>query len=433
MDIQLDSIRALLRATLGYDSFTAGFVSAVSADQDVPTACINAKGRLRYNPEFVRENVRTEADLFCLVFHELLHPAFDQFIHGNDELTNIACDAIINAVITNLFPEPSARGCLFTSFYPRRGLSAILRRDSKLNYSRYRRLYEHLYPCPSVHTTRLSAGEVIQTLKALAPDGRQDVPLLGTHAESQGHGGNRARTGTWHDKVTADVSREILAAIKAAGSGAGNFDGLLDLIVEVLKTKITLREDLLLGYSTRKKLDRFFDDHQRPRRITSPFPVNPSRRDLVLLSAGVWPGFFRNRQPEIIRKQKGIALYLDVSGSVNDSLPEILGVLSQYRHRIGTVYLFSNTVAEVGFSRLCAGQIQTTYGTDFDCVAGSILEKEYERAVVFTDGYADLNEENAEELKKGGVRILTILFSGTEGCEAFAPFGEVVKLEEMTE
>ena len=431
MDIQLDSIRALLRTTLGYDSFTAGFVSAVSADQDVPTACINAKGRLRYNPEFVRQNVRTEADLFCLVFHELLHPAFGQFIHGNDELTNIACDAIINSVITNLFPEPSARGCLFTSFYPRRGLSAILRRDSKLNYSRYRRLYEHLYPCPSVHTTRLSAGEVIQTLKALAPDGRHDIPLLGTHGESRGHDGSRSRIEGWCDKLTADVSHEILAAIKAAGSGAGHFDSLMDLIVELLKTKVTIREDLLLGYATRKKLDRFFDDQQRPRRITSPFPTNPSRRDMVLLSAGVWPGLFRNRQAEVIRRQKGVAIYLDVSGSVNDSLPEILGVLSHYRSRIGSVYLFSNKVAEVEFTRLCAGHIQTTYGTDFDCVARSIVEKEYERSVVITDGYADLNEDNAAEMKKRGIRILTILFSGAEECEAFAPFGEVVKLEEM--
>ena len=432
MDIQLDSIRALLRATLGYDSFTAGFVASVQADKSIPTACINADGLLRYNPDFVQQNVRTEADLFCLVFHELLHPAFGHFIHGNDEMTNIACDAIINSVISNLFPQASAWGCLFSSLYPERGLSAILRRGSKLGYSRYRRLYEYLYPGHGTSNTHLSAGEVIQTLKALAPAGEQNILLLGTHGVGDDDARGKARGSSWSDKITSDVSRDVLAALKAAGTCAGHFDSLMDLIVEVLHTKSTVREDLLLGYATRKKLDRFFDDHQHPRRITSPFPVNPSRRDMVLLSAGVWPGFFRNRQPEVIKKQKGVAIYLDVSGSVNESLPEILGVLSHYRQRIGTVYLFSNAVVEVPFQRLCAGEVKTTYGTDFDCVARSILEKEYERAVVITDGYADLKEENAEELKKGGVRILTILFSGTEGCEAFDPFGEILQLEDIT-
>ena len=44
-----------------------------------------------------------------------------------------------------------------------------------------------------------------------------------------------------------------------------------------MKTKTTVREDLLLGYAKRKKLDRFFDDHQRPRRITSPFMLEQGR------------------------------------------------------------------------------------------------------------------------------------------------------------
>lgn len=431
MDIQLDTIRALLRPTLGYDSFAAGFISATRPDQGIPTACINAKGVLRFNPEFVDRYVRTEADLFCLVFHELLHPAFGHFIHGADELTNIACDAIINSVIANLFREESASGCLFEAFYPERGLSAILRPRSKLSYSRYRRLYELLYPSHSSGRTRLSAGEVIQTLKALAPNEPQHIVLLGSHAPS-GDGGGDPREGTgWPDKISAEVSREILQAIRSSGTSAGYFDNLIDLIIEVLKTKSTIREDLLLGYATRKKLDSFFDEQQRPRRITSPFPLNPSRRDVVLLSAGIWPGLFRNRQPEVTQRQKGIAIYLDVSGSVNDHLPAILGVLAHYRNRIGTVYQFSNRVAEVSFDRLCSGRIHTTYGTDFDCVARSILENEYERAVVITDGIASLAQEHEQDLKKNGVRLLTILFGGPETCEALEPVGEVAQLEDL--
>jgi len=153
----------------------------------------------------------------------------------------------------------------------------------------------------------------------------------------------------------------------------------------------------------------------------------------VLLSAGIWPGFFRNRQPEIIRKQKGIAIFLDVSGSVNDYLPQIIGILSGFRDRIRTIHLFSNTVVEVPFGALCQGKVQTTYGTDFDCIAKTILGKEYERAVVITDGYGGLKEENSAALNKAGSRILTILFAEKKECPEFEPFGEVVKLEDVTE
>lgn len=431
MEIHLATIRALLRPTLGYDSFAAGFISATKPDQGIPTACINAKGVLRYNPEFVNQYIRTEADLFCLVFHELLHPAFGHFIHGADELTNIACDAIINSVIANLFREESGSGRLFEVFYPERGLSAILRPRSKLSYSRYRRLYELLYPYYSSRGTRLSAGEVIQTLKTLAQGTPQPIVLLGSHAPLPGADGTKSEAVGWPDKICAEISRDILNAIRSSGTSAGYFDNLIDLIVEVLKTKSTIREDLLLGYATRKKLDSFFDEQQRPRRITSPFPLNPSRRDMVLLTAGIWPGLFRNRQPEVTLHRKGVAIYLDVSGSVNDHLPEILGVLAHYRSRIGTVYQFSNRVAEVSFDQLCSGRVHTTYGTDFNCVALSILENEYERAVVITDGIACLDESQGLDLKKNGVRLLTILFGGPESCDALEPFGEVAQLEDL--
>ena len=46
------------------------------------------------------------------------------------------------------------------------------------------------------------------------------------------------------------------------------------------------------------------------------------------------------------------------------------------------------------------GGLETTYGTDFDCVAASVVERGFSRAIVITDGCADMEEENAEELKE---------------------------------
>jgi len=429
MHITIETVRDTLRHGLGHDSFTAGFVKSVIEDPNVPTTCINAKGVLRYNPDFVRMNVKTGVDLFCLTFHEVLHPVFGHFIHPNDEVANIACDAIINSVISNLFAEASGSGALFRRIYPERDLPAILRPDSDLRFSRYGRLYEYLHP-RARQQTRLSAGEVIQTLRALMPSTRMDILLLGSHGTAGAKGDGREGIPT---ATIQGLSRDFLQKLPATSNGAGCWDHLKDLLVEVLNTKKTIRQSLLTGYTTRRKIEGFFDVGQRMRRITSPFPINPSRRDLVLLSAGVWPGFFRNRQPEIVQKPKGIAVFLDVSGSVNDYLPEIIGILSGLRNRIRTVHLFSNTVVDVPFAELCKGQVQTTYGTDFDCIAKTILDNEYERAVVITDGYGGLKEENSAALAKAGSRILTILFADKKECPEFEPLGEVVKLEDVTE
>lgn len=50
----------------------------------------------------------------------------------------------------------------------------------------------------------------------------------------------------------------------------------------------------------------------------SPIPLHPSKRDLVLLSAGIAPFHYHNHARRVTMKERGLAGYLDVSGSVND-------------------------------------------------------------------------------------------------------------------
>ena len=51
--------------------------------------------------------------------------------------------------------------------------------------------------------------------------------------------------------------------------------------------------------------------------------------------------------------------------------------------------------------------------------------------VILTDGYAGLSEENEQELRKRKLHTLTILFGGKTECPEFAPFGDVVRLEDL--
>ena len=155
--------------------------------------------------------------------------------------------------------------------------------------------------------------------------------------------------------------------------------------------------------------------------------ANPADRPEVPAALHV-----HNRLSRPQKRDRGLAIYLDVSGSVNEYLPQILGILKTLGKEITTTFQFSNRVVETSFETLLKGNIQTTFGTDFNCIAQSILERGFDKAVIITDGYASMSDELKEQLKKHGLVTLTILFGDAQTCEDFAQFGEVLLLEHVT-
>ena len=110
---------------------------------------------------------------------------------------------------------------------------------------------------------------------------------------------------------------------------------------------------------------------------------------------------------------------------------KILGILKSLRKEITSIFQFSNKVVETTFNALLKGKIQTTYGTDFNCVARSILERGFDKAILITDGCASLSTEHGEQLKQQGLVTLTVLFDDAQSCEPFLNFGDVVQLEDI--
>jgi len=435
MEITLPIVRGLLREALGFDSFVAGFIRSAAADGKVPTACINAQGDLRYNPEFVKKHVRTREDLFCLVFHELLHPFFRHYAYGGGMLENIACDAVINAVISLVFRSQSNSGSLFQKLYESEGIEQILRPSphAAVRNSRYAGIYAGLYS-GGPRYRGMTTGEVIRSLKVLAEGvSASAIVLLGSHGVGVQGKGAPAGSSKLPDSVLEGLARDIKEAM-AGSRQAGHCESLSSMLMDVLKTHLSLKKRMLRDYTTKSKVDKFRQDGRRQARQSSPIPISPGKRDLVLLAAGIYPVYFHNRTTRLTSQRRGLAVYLDVSGSVNQHLPRIVGILRNLRSDISTVYLFSNNVVEMPFADLVdKGKVETTYGTDFDCIAASILEKGFEKAVVMTDGYASMNQDNQDKLRKAGVRILTVLFGGKTDCDDFEPFGPVMPLEEAVE
>ena len=184
-----------------------------------------------------------------------------------------------------------------------------------------------------------------------------------------------------------------------------------------------------LSHQWKKKIERFKEEFRQKHSIVSPIPLYPSKKDLVLLASGLLPVYFHNKLNRPRQKNHGLAIYLDVSGSVNDSLPEILGILRRLQNEVTSVYQFSNEVVETSMRELTRGRIATTYGTSFDCVARSILDNAFGKAVVITDGYSNIESGLQKQMKGKAVKILTILFGGASEKNDFAQFGEVIHLK----
>ena len=433
MRITLEIVRQTLREALGFESFVASFITEVREDPDCPTAGIRKDGRLVYNPRFVAERIGSKEDLFCLIFHELLHPMFGHFIYKSGRIENIAADAVINAVTSMIYARPSGGGGLFKKIHEPRGLSGLMRPESQMSHSRYQKLYEKLYWRHTRNETPISTGELIQALKLLSE--REDlecIMLLGSHGdgeEQQGEG-LEGLSSEELGRIAQDIKKSVVTTM---GQMAGQSDLLVAMLMEALRTHLTMRKALLQRFATKRKIDRFKEAFQVRRVCVSPIPLRPSKRDLVMLAAGQPPFYYHNQVSRVGRRDRGLAIYLDVSGSVNEHLPQILGILRGLRREITSIFQFSNKVVEIPFEALLAGRLDTTFGTDFDCIAESVIERKFEKAIIITDGIASMQEELKEKLKAQGFQALTVLLGDYTTCEDLELFGDVVALKEICE
>jgi hypothetical protein len=432
MRITLELVRGVLRHALGRDSYIASMIKHVDESSNCPTACITADGHMQYGPTFVQQYIACEEDVFSLVMHELMHPLYSHWIHGSGELENIAADMVINATISQLFANASGEGSLFKRFYESHGIHGLLRPMSCMRDSRYEDLYDAFYTRARSRDRWLSTGEVIQTLKILTPTIKVDtIVLLGTHGV-----GTAEQTGNKSKGFAAEVLGKIADELKNAvnrlpRTNAGYSENLYEMFVETLKIHLSIKKALLQKFATRQKMDNFQHDTRHARIQVSPIPLRPSKRDLVLMSAGMTLFHYHNQTAGITQTRQGLAIYLDVSGSVNQHLPHIVSVLECLRAELKTIYLFSNKVVEIPFKTLLAGNVQTTYGTDFNCIAHSILEQGYDKAVIITDGYAAIDPDLVQMLVDDKVNTFTVLFGGKQECPEFARTGDIVQLEDI--
>ena len=82
----------------------------VRFSEKTKTACVTCGGspELLLNKDFIEAHCQTNEHLFMLVLHELYHVILGHttLFPRATEVRNIVFDAVINAILCSLFPEP---------------------------------------------------------------------------------------------------------------------------------------------------------------------------------------------------------------------------------------------------------------------------------------------------------------------------------------
>lgn len=409
-------VRCLSGATFEMETLVR--LAGIEASREVATAAVTCEGRPRLlvNPDFVAEHCTRDEHLFLLVMHELWHVilAHTRLYPRATLAQNIAFDAVINAGLCRQFPGVEYRG-FFEALNPARTMPGCLLRPPRgwpaaPDYRRartepvgsmVRRLYPQQRnldsPMPQYAEILALLEEDAQARNSAGKDGEGgsiEPLLLGDHEDPESNAQAVA------DSRFGDIVRRIVAhwppppiplGGRDLGRSASDWLRALGPTPEAAQRAFArvLRSALGLWPGGARQ-----DRHALARRMGGVAPL-PSPRDRLAparRALGI-PDLLQAQEIALPTRTPGLPalahVYCDVSGSMDELIPHLLGLLWPHvaagRAR---VFQFSTVVAPLAREDLRAGRIRTTGGTDIGCVLDHALGvPRLRRVLLLTDGY----------------------------------------------
>jgi len=450
----------------------------VAVDKDHPyckTLCVDKDGVIMVNRAFWARFIRDEVDAKIVLAHELFHCVLGDHAklveHKEDEneidIMGLSMDMRINAAICTTFvPEAmdATRKNVLKSMYSQTGATGLLRPGS--NYgtrNKYRLMYNVLYgghkhqryygeqELENMKQMFASEDDLRRALKMLLPKKpKKEILLIGYHGGDDegddGEGRDEAgvkiisgETGEEKDfeglpeDLKEQIRSGILDKLGETAMGAGMSEVLFKNVVQVVRSSRQMKLQALDRFACNKRVNEIKNMWPDEKRRPSPIPTRPTHREMSLLAAGTPPLFYKNLERHERHKKSNIAIYLDVSGSVHSHLPKILGVIATLKQQIRTVYCFSNMVSTHSMVELQRGEFETTGGTDFDCVAQHAIDENVDKAVIFTDGYADIYHVRGADIQKQLKDVAMVYFGHRPNRDNWFDntYGKSFELEEL--
>lgn len=385
-------------------------LAGVRISSAVPTAAVECVHRphLLINPDFAEKYCQRDEHLFLLVMHELWHIilAHTRLYPRVTPAHNIAFDAIINAGLARQYGQPEFRG-FFDVLNPADKFPHVLLRPPEgwpanpqyadVGPAGTRAILQRLYPPSGARGVLMPFyDEILQLLRQYAEENGWvwvdgEPFLLGDHTGLDGE------TKAFADPLMGELIRRLAEKLPPQpgqrGMGGARRDQAEDIAAATERARRVFSYILLRCLGPRAGGQR--RRSKMPISTLAGTGVLPNPRDRLMsarrqlgVPGTIWnqPGMVRARVPE---KPSKAHVYLDVSGSMADILPHLLGLVLPYVARGQVdVFQFSTLVEPLPFAQLQQGYLQTTGGTDINCVLEHALAVQpvIHRALLLTDG-----------------------------------------------
>lgn len=391
----------------------------------VPTLAVTCEDRPRLlvNLDFVSKHCKTDSQTKAVVCHEFLHVLLRHTEQRGPLTTarHIAFDAVINAIIHRQYG--SAYSNMMADYYSdSQDLRKLLRPMNKKELTWFE---DHRYPANQLpqwvtawnglYCGKLVADDIESLAESLAktasqrgseetgpPGGSQHVPSLGPFTLEQGIPENFGDLLGNHDELGKPLPGELTDALdramkemngtgiwrfpKSRGVGANPYEALFNAQNDPMAKWQRKTLDVLRQHLIPDRRSRTTRHEERDYRI----PVL-SPRDRRAFLRSMWDSFLPEAtwSAQLTTREGSAQVYLDVSGSMNAEMPQIialLGRLSRYIQR--PFWAFSDVVAPAVIEH---GQLKTstTGGTSMACVLEHVAKTRPLAAVVVTDGYIE--------------------------------------------
>jgi hypothetical protein len=262
--------------------------------------------------------------------------------------------------------------------------------------------------------------EILAYLRTLPQDEGNSMPIpgIGTHRDDKdGEGGGSMEdlpeelVEALKDDIHETVTDKELSERKKGGNQPGIYKHLGAYIVGSVhgtEESINLESFKRISFNHTFKNIKLSSQIAMERRTTSPvIPNILAKQDIVMEILGLPPSLWKTKTYDYKYDKMLLPIYLDVSGSMWSHLPKIIKLVVNIKEDLDHIWGFSNKVARHTLEDLRENKIDSTGGTDFDCIISHAKKYDFRRIIIITDGYAHCRETAPVDFIDEAIVILT--------------------------
>ena len=390
----------------------------------ISTAAITCQTKpiLLLNKGFIDLYCQTDEHLLMLIMHELYHIILGHttLFPNPNEIDNIAFDAIINAMLSRMYPDEKYTS-FFTSINDSNSIpGALLRPKGKDTPKEIEDLVDILYT-----SDKATYYDVYCALndKKKELDKSSKYILIGNHQEMESNSDNKILNSLLDEIITKWPSVPFCNERKDKEKTIKNVDYLDENKAYRIKMNHLLRmADLKLNNYQIFKYNNQLVKTKGLSFIPSIEDRRYSLKEELLPSNLLYENDYQITLPTIKQETQAF-VYLDVSGSVIGDIEKIGPTIKRYyKNKAIKLYTFSEDVTSITYDDFEKGIFSIENGTDVNCIFDhyfSIPKKKRPRKIIiFTDGYVGfLSDDNIKQIKESKVEIYAGFFGNYSTIE----------------